>query len=146
MALIDGHPRMADAVTVEPCDLLMLDREEFIRCVEENPRIALGVMASLAERLREAAVQQESQQRLDVLGRVSELLLELARTYGADDPAGGTRIGTRITQQEIAEQIGATRESVNRALSNLKKVGALRSQGRQWIVLSAKKLRAYSAK
>jgi len=146
LSLIDGKPRMADAVTAEPSDLLMLDRESFIRCVEESPKIALCVMAALAERLRQAGDLLESQKGLDVLGRLSEVLLELARAHGTADPSGGTRIATRITQQEIAERIGTTRESVNRALTGLKNVGALRFEGRTMIVTSLSKLRQYSEK
>ena len=63
LALIDGQP-MADAVTVTPCDLLMLDREEFVRCIESSPPIALTMMAALAEQLREAADDLEGRRSL----------------------------------------------------------------------------------
>ncbi|HLV81490.1 MAG TPA: Crp/Fnr family transcriptional regulator [Chthonomonadaceae bacterium] len=146
LALIDGKPRMADAVTASPCELLMLDRTEFIRCVEASPRIALGVMASLAERLRQAADHLASRQELDVLGRVSEALLGLAAAHGVAEPSGGKRIAVPITRQQLAEQTGTTRESVSRALSSLKAVQALDTDGRQLIVLNEKKLRQYAGK
>src|SRR5205823_6439085 len=86
LALIDGKPRMADALTAEPCDLLLLRRADFIGCIEQSPRIALGVMACLADRLRQAASDLISRQELDVLGRLSEKLLELVAAHGVEVP------------------------------------------------------------
>jgi CRP/FNR family cyclic AMP-dependent transcriptional regulator len=142
MALIDGKPRMADAVTAESCDLIMLDRIEFIACLERSPKIALSVMASLAERLRQAAQSLRGRQGLDVNGRLSAMLLQLVRENSSPVP-GGRRIETKMTQQEMADRIGATRETVNRALSSLCEVRAIRMAGRQIIVLDQDRLRRY---
>ncbi len=67
--------------------------------------------------------------------------LDLLAVYGEDDPVGSKRITHRITQQQLAEQIGATRESVSRALIGLRDVQALRLDGRTLVVLSEKRLR-----
>jgi CRP-like cAMP-binding protein len=143
MALIDGKPRMADARTAETSDLLILDRAEFVRCVEESPRLALGVMACLADRLRQAADQRETLQA-DVLGRVSAALLDLLQAHGADGPGGSRRIGVRFSQPELALQAGTTRESANRALSRLKQVQAIRvDDDGHWLVLDEPRLRHY---
>jgi CRP-like cAMP-binding protein len=144
LSLIDGKPRMADAVTDDPCELLMLDHAHFVRCVEQSPRLALSVMACLADRLRQAATHLETHQELDVLGRVAQTLLELAAAHGTEESAGGLRIGVKITQQQMAEQLGTTRESVNRALSSLKSVQAIRLDGRQIVVLNRKRLHQYA--
>jgi CRP/FNR family transcriptional regulator, cyclic AMP receptor protein len=143
LALIDGKPRMADAITAEPSDVLVLDRAEFIRCVEEMPRIALAVMGCLADRLREAADHFELYQSQDVLGRVSAAILELLTLHGVPEASGAVRIQVRVTQQDIADQTGATRESVNRALARLKQVEILQIQGRQLVVTDVAKLRRY---
>jgi CRP-like cAMP-binding protein len=143
MALIDGKPRMADAITAEPCDLIMLDRASFVQCIEESPQIALAIMSTLAERLREAAVNLERRQGLDVLGRMSALLLELMDTSSAEMPGGGRRLAAKMTQQEMAERIGSTRETVNRTLCSLRDIGAIRMDGRQIIVLSVARLRRF---
>jgi CRP/FNR family transcriptional regulator, cyclic AMP receptor protein len=144
LSLLDGKPRMADAVTAEPCDLLLLSRTEFIRCVETSPKIALAVMASLADRLREAAQHLAARQDLDVFGRVSRILLNLMETHGVPEPGGGTRLNIKLTQQQLAEQAGTTRETVNRALSSLKDVKAIRSDGRAIIVLRPDRLRRHA--
>jgi CRP/FNR family transcriptional regulator, cyclic AMP receptor protein len=144
MAVIDGKPRMADAVTAGETELLMLDRDDFLSCLRQSPEIAVGIIACLSERLREAADLLESHLSRDVLGRVSVALLEWAGTHGAPGPDGEVRIATRFTQQALAEQIGASRESVNRALSSLKAVGAVRLDGRQLVLLDTGRLRRYS--
>ena len=141
LSLFDGKPRMADVVTIEPCDLLMLDHSDFVRCVEQSSKFAIGIMSNLADRIRQAADHLESHRELDVTGRIAEALLDLVAVYGEDDPAGGKRITHKITQQQLAEQIGATRESVSRALTGLRDVQALRLDGRTLVVLNEKRLR-----
>jgi CRP/FNR family cyclic AMP-dependent transcriptional regulator len=144
LSLIDGKPRMADVVTAEPCDLLMLDHADFVRCVEQSAPFAVGIMANLADRLRQAASHLEKR-GLDVSGRVAEALLNLVADHGVDDPAGGKRINLRITQQTLAEQVGTTRESVSRALSGMRDSRAVRLDGRAIVVLNEQKLRRYCA-
>jgi len=144
MSLIDGKPRMAGAITAEDCELLILERDEFQRCLRESPEIATAVMSTLADRLREAAEQHESRQELSVPGRLSELLLDLAESHGVDEANGGTRILLRLTQYDMADRIGASREAVNRALSGLRDTGAIRTDGRTIIVMDLPKLRRFS--
>ncbi len=86
MALLDGKPRSADAVTDTACELLMLDRSEFLRCLERSPKMALAIIVSLAARLREAVGQLEGYRSMDVMGRLSAFLLDIARTHGSADP------------------------------------------------------------
>ncbi len=138
LSLFDGKPRMADVITTEPCDLLMLDHSDFVRCVEQSSRFTMAIMANLADRIRQTAGHLESHRELDVTGRVAEALLELLPAYGEQDPNGGTRITHKITLQQLAEQIGATRESVSRAITSLRETEAIRIAGRILIVMSEK--------
>ncbi|MGV3722806.1 MAG: Crp/Fnr family transcriptional regulator [Actinomycetota bacterium] len=144
MALLDGEPRSADAVTAETCELLMLGRDRFLDCMAEHPQIALNMLASLTRRLREAANQTEGFRELDVLGRVASVLLELAESHGEAGEAG-IRITQRVTQQELADRIGATRVSVNKALGRLKSIRALHSEGGDLVVANASELRRLCA-
>ena len=145
MALIDGQPRMADAVTVTACDLLMLDRAEFVHCIETCPAIALAVMTSLVERLRETA-DLETGRSLDVLGRLSQTLLALAEAQGAPDPSGALHLELTISRQELADRARTTRESVSRALAQLRRVKAIHSESRSHLILQPAKLRLYCAR
>jgi len=143
LALIDGKPRMADAVTAAPCELLMLDRRSFLACVERSPRIALAVMACIADRLREAADDFEHFQTLDVLGRVAGALLELAHADPGTSTTAGSEVRIRVSHQALAQQVGSSRESVSRAISRLRQVGALASEGRLVVIRDASRLRRY---
>jgi CRP/FNR family cyclic AMP-dependent transcriptional regulator len=146
LSLIDQKPRMADAITADESILLILERDAFMRCIKASPAIALGVMSSLADRLREAAEQLESQQGLSVSGRLAEALLELAKEHGLPDPEGGTLIDIKLTQDSLAAQIGCKRETINRAISGLRATGAIRNRGRSIIITDAEKLRQFSVK
>jgi len=143
MALVDGMPRSADAYTDAACELLVLDRPDFLYCLERSPRLALSVIACLARRLREADDRQAEHQSRDVMGRLSSFLLgEMAN--GEADERGGCRLLSRITQQEIAERIATSRETVNRGLSRLRQVGAIRLDGRKIVIMSSDKLKRYA--
>jgi CRP-like cAMP-binding protein len=139
MALLDGEPRSADAVTAEPCELLILERAELMTCLLDRPQIALNMLASMAKRLREAANQVEGFRELDVLGRVAAAILELVDSHG-EPIAGGVRIRNRVTQQALADRIGATRVSVNKALGRLKSVRAIRSEAGDLVVINVEEL------
>ncbi len=143
LALIDGQPRMADAVTVTACDLLMLDRPEFVHCVEACPAIALAVMTSLAERLREAADDLESDRSLDVLGRLASTLLTLAEAQGLPEPSDALHLDLTMSRQELAYRVRTTRESVSRALAQLRRIKAIRLEGRSHLILNRTQLRRY---
>ena len=142
LALLDGRARMADAVAATRCDLLLLDREPFAWCLENVPKMALPILASLAERLREAADGLERSQTVDVLGRVAAALLAQAEVSGVREESGAVRLGA-VTHRQIADEIGASRETVSRAIASLRQSKALRSEGRALVIVSLAKLRRY---
>ena len=146
LALIDGKPRMADVLAAEQSELLLLHRDAFIRCIEQRPQIALKIMATMADRLREAADQLGNLQELDVLGRVAGVLLERLRLGSAPEPDGGRRLLPNVPQGQLAGETGATRESVNRAISDLKKTKTVRMEGRALIIMDEKRLRQIAAR
>ena len=119
MALLDDKPRMADAVTASVCELLMLDRADFLRCLHQSPQIAVAVMASLADRLREAADHQESYQNQDVLGRLAEALVVQVESLTEGQKNTHRNLQVSYHRQKLAEQIGTTPESVSRAITSL---------------------------
>jgi CRP-like cAMP-binding protein len=143
LSLLDGKPRMADAITAGPTTLLMLDRGDFLRSLEEKPALASQVIACLADRLREAAGHLEGHQSRDVLGRVSAALLQFMESGGVEEQDGEWRLAATVTQRQLGDRVASTRESVNRALARLKQVRAIRMEGRQLVVLDPKKLRRY---
>ena len=114
-AILDGLPRSADAVALEKVECYTLQRSDFHNAIMKNPKIAIQIIEVLTRRLRNTDQMVEDLIFLDVYGRVAKKLLELADTHGTkvDD---GTRIDVRLTQQEIASMVGASRESVNKVM------------------------------
>ena len=138
LALLDGKPRMASVTTVSECLCLTMERDAFQQCLRRFPSMAFHIMATLAERLREAADALESAQELDVLGRLCKGLLELTPDDSLGSPVKRT---VRITHQELADRIGTTRESVTRALSGLRKTGLIQTSGSRLVLLDPEALR-----
>ena len=116
MGLIDDEPRSASVVTLEPCELLSIAKRDFRKCLAENFEMSMAVMRGLVRRRREADRKIGSLALLDVYGRVSRLLLDMAETVN------GEKIVTkRLPKQDIAKMIGASREMVSRVMKDLQK-------------------------
>lgn len=113
MALIDDQPRSAHVIAMEDANLLVLHRDDFHLCLQETPRIALGLLQALSRRLRRADDKIGGLVLLDVNGRVARLLLELA------DEHDGTQIPRKVTHHTIAQMIGSSRETVSRTIRDL---------------------------
>jgi len=124
MGLIDDEPRSASVVTLEPCELLSIAKRDFRKCLAENFEMAMAVMRGLVRRLREADRKIGSLALLDVYGRVSRLLLDMAEVVN------GERIVTkRLPKQDIAKMIGASREMVSRVMKDLQVGGYIEMRG-----------------
>ncbi|MCK6405151.1 MAG: Crp/Fnr family transcriptional regulator [Rhodocyclaceae bacterium] len=118
MGLIDGSPRSADVVAAESCEMLVISKADFKRCLQENFEVALNIMKRLVERLREADRKIESLALMDVYGRVAKLLLDVSEMQ-----SGRRVIPRRLTKQDIAKMIGASREMVSRVMKDLEASG-----------------------
>lgn len=120
MALIDDLPRSAHVIAMERSKLIVLYRDDFRRCLEETPRIALGMLQALSRRLRRADDKIGGLVLLDVPGRIARLLIELA------DEGDGTTISRRITHQTMGQMVGSSRETVSRTIRDLVDRGLIR--------------------
>lgn len=114
MGAIDEHPRSATVMAIKPCDLVVIAKEDFKRCLAANIDIALYIIHSLIKRLRLADRKIESLALIDVFGRVARLLLDMAEIRD-----GRKVVARHITRQEIARTIGASREMVSRVMRDL---------------------------
>ena len=123
MGLIDDAPRSADVVTTEPCELLMISKADFTRALAENIDLCLNIMKSLVMRLREANHKIESLALMDVYGRVAKLLLDLS-----EKEDGKRVVKRRITKQDMAKMVGASREMVSRVMRDLETRGVIISR------------------
>lgn len=112
MALLDGRPRSADAVAMDDCELMVIDRRDFIPFLREQPDIALKFIEILCARIRHTSEQVEDVMYLSFPGRLAKTLLQL--TGGPETPAAHRNV--RITQRELSSIIGMSRESTNKQL------------------------------
>ena len=123
MSLIDGSPRSADVVSCEPCELLVIAKSDFAHALSENVDLCLNIMKSLADRLREANRKIESLALLDVYGRVAKLLLDFSELED-----GRRVIRRKVSKQDMAKMVGASREMVSRVMKDLESRGYVRSE------------------
>jgi CRP/FNR family cyclic AMP-dependent transcriptional regulator len=119
MSLIDNQPHSATVRAELQTDALILGRVEFACCLAENTSMAYAVMKGLVQRLRHADRKIESLALLDVYGRVARVLLEFA----IPDAGGQLRIKDRVSRQDVAKMIGASREMVSRVMKDLEERG-----------------------
>jgi CRP-like cAMP-binding protein len=111
IALLDGRPRTADAVAITDCELFVIERRDFLPLVREEPEIALKLIEILCARLRRTTEQAENLMFLHLPGRLAKALLRLS---GGDGRACERKIA--VTQKDLGNIIGMSRESTNRQL------------------------------
>ena len=140
LALLDGLPRSAGAVTMERTVTLTLHRQDFLQILEASPRMAKSIMEVLSTRLRYTTAYAESLSFLDVFGRVAAKLLELADRYGLAGQREGIGIDLRLTQTELATWVGASRESVNKVLGAFRDQGLIETDGQRITIVDRREL------
>lgn len=131
MGLLDDSPRSASVVTLEPCELLSISKVDFKRTLAENSDLSLTVMRGLVKRLREADQKIGSLALMDVYGRVARLLLQMA-----EDVDGEKVVVKKLSKQDIAKMIGASREMVSRVMKDLELGGYIEVRGRSVVLRS----------
>ncbi len=115
---LEGEPRSASVMTTEPCKLAVIERDQFKRFLADNPEAAYALIVTLIRRARNLTRAIGSLALFDVYGRVARLLLD-----NAVEKDGMLVVGERLTQQEIAKRIGASREMVSRIVTDLREGG-----------------------
>jgi CRP/FNR family transcriptional regulator, cyclic AMP receptor protein len=116
IALIEGNEHSASVIAIEPTDLLALERKDFIRLIREDSDVALSLLTTVCSRLRGASELAEDLSFLPLPVRLAKRLIALAHTYGIASTRG-IRIGLHLCQQELANMVSTTRESVNKQLA-----------------------------
>ncbi|MEK8047735.1 MAG: hypothetical protein CFE46_09470 [Burkholderiales bacterium PBB6] len=120
MSLIDNQSHSATVRCEVQCDMLILGRAEFARCLPENSSLSYAIMRGLVTRLRSADRQIESLALLDVYGRVARTLLDMA-----EDVDGEKLVRSKVSRQDMAKIVGASREMVSRVMKDLEERGVI---------------------
>jgi len=126
LALLDGAPRSASAIALEPTVALALPRDQFRALVASEPAIRDALLASVAGELRRLTTHVAELHFLDLTGRLAARLARLCETQGEKLPDGSVRLDAPLTQSDLASMIGATRQSVNKLLGEFEDRGLIR--------------------
>ncbi len=125
LSLIDDQPRSAHVIAMEESSVLVLRRDDFRRRVEASPTVAWALLQELSRRLRRADEKIGTLVLLDVPGRIARMLLDAAIECGSD------LIEKPLTHQTIAQVIGASRETVSRAMREFQELGWVTAERRR---------------
>ncbi len=134
LAAIDGATHSASGVALEPVEAQVISADEFRSFLASEPGAALALLRVVTSRIRDTDRMRLAYGAQDTLGRVAARLSELAQTAGVPDGAG-IRITVPLTQADLAEWVGSSRESVARALASLRRRRLIATARRQITVL-----------
>lgn len=124
MSLLDGGARSATVTTMEACRFLSIWRRDFTAFLTEHPRVALALLQALSLRLRATNDQVGNLSFLNLSARLARILLNLGQQYGKHT-GEGIVIGLKLSQEELGNLVGVSRESVNRQVRLWVEAGVL---------------------
>jgi CRP/FNR family cyclic AMP-dependent transcriptional regulator len=139
LSLFYPGPRTASVSAVTDSRLASLDHDDLRPLLLDRPAVAGQLLRALAQRLRRTNESLADLVFTDVPGRVAKALLDLAEKFGTEE-ADGTRVQHDLTQEELAQLVGASRETVNKALSEFASRGWLRLEGRTVLLIDRDRL------
>jgi CRP/FNR family transcriptional regulator, cyclic AMP receptor protein len=139
LSVFDPGPRSTTATAVTACEVRTLEHDELMGWLADRPEVAQSLLGQMAARLRRANDVVADLVFSDVPGRVAKALLDLADRFGrtADD---GVHVHHDLTQEELAQLVGASRETVNKALADFASRGWLRLEPRSVVIMDVERL------
>lgn len=139
LALFDPGPRSSTVTAVSQTELLSLKHEDLTTWVHDRPQAALNLLKALAQRLRRTNETVGDLVFSDVPGRVAKALIDLKDRFGRP-AADGILVPHDLTQEELAQLVGASRETVNKALADFAARGWIRLEARSVVILDLDRL------
>jgi CRP-like cAMP-binding protein len=133
LSIFDPGPRTSTATTVTEVRAVTMDRAALHEWIGKRPEIADQLLRVIARRLRRTNNMLADLIFTDVPGRVAKALLQLAQRFGSQE-SGMLRVTHDLTQEEIAQLVGASRETVNKALADFAHRGWLRLEGKTVLI------------
>lgn len=115
IALLDGSDRTADAVTMDPCELMVLERRDFVPFLRDHPDACMRLLEVLCQKLRWTTGVLEAALFLEGPSRLARVMVHLSSLYG-QSVDGGIELRIRLSQQQLANMVGMSRESINKQL------------------------------
>jgi len=127
IALLDGSDRTADAVTMGPCELMILERRDFVPFLRDHPDACMRLLEVLCQKLRWTTGVLEAALFLEGPSRLARVLVHLASLYG-QQVADGVELRIRFSQQQLANMVGMSRESINKQLGQWRDEGIITTE------------------
>ncbi len=140
MSLLDGEPRSATVSSLEPCQALILYRDQFIEFVTRRPQVVMKMLTALSRRLRKADEKISRLAFADAYEKVASVLMEIIEERKIPLHIG-TEIPISLTRKELAEMVGLSRETLTRVIADFQRAGVLRIEGRHIAIVDPQKLR-----
>lgn len=140
VAVLDGQDRTANAIAHEPSELLVIERRELMAFLDRNPEAMRRMLVAVCARLRWISEALEDAHFLDFPRRLAKRILLLAKLFGHPHSEGGIRIAVQLSQQDLAELLVVTRESVNRQLRQWESDGLMTLRGGYLVVTDIARL------
>lgn len=145
LGALDGRPRSATVTAIDDAKVMVVPAGTFRALIERDGRLALQVLQIVNDRLRDADRKRVEFGAVDTATRVALRLLELSHRYG-EAAALGTHIELRLTQEELAGWVGASREAVSKALRVFRERGWVETGRQQITILDDASLRRYASR
>ena len=140
LSLIDGEPHSASAVAMDITQIMTLQRDDFLEAISKSPDMVRNILISLSSRLRRTDILLEDAIRLNLAARLSKRLLELGEKFGVTTD-NCIEIELRLTQQDLANFLGASRVAINRLLHQLQDSGLILIDKKHITILRPHELR-----
>jgi CRP-like cAMP-binding protein len=139
LAVFDSGPRSSTATAVTEVRAMFAERAALRACITDHPEIAEQLLRVLARRLRRTIDNQVELMATDVRGRLARLLLQLGQQFGSQND-GAIYVSHDLTQEELAQLIGASRETVNQALTDFARRGWIQLSDKSVLILDSEHL------
>lgn len=134
MAMLDGMPRSADAVAITVCDIFVLGRTDFLSILQSDLNALKTILCDLSGMIRKTDDLLGDVCFFNISVRLAKKLLALSETTGKKEKEGVV-LDISLTQKELGDMVGATRESVNKELKNLREEGLIDIEGNRIRIL-----------
>ncbi|MGH6945456.1 MAG: Crp/Fnr family transcriptional regulator [Geminicoccaceae bacterium] len=141
IALLDGADRTADAVTLGECEFLVLERRDFIPFLRGHPDACMKLFDVLCQRVRQTSERLEHALFLEGASRLAKHFVYLAAVYGKPVP-DGILIDLQLSQQQLGNMVGMSRESMNKQLRQWREENLIRIQDGYYVITDLNALRA----
>lgn len=140
MAILDGMPRSATVISIDRSELFMVHRREFLQLIEKSPQVAISLLRELTRRLRKSDEQIKSLSLKDAVGRVANVILQLADELGKIKK-DQVVIHDFPLQQDLANMAGTSRETISRTIHHFIREGHLEQHGNSIIITNFEKFK-----